>query len=305
MTVEGVYRLREEARKSWDYFISDEIVYAAELRDGEVPGGQRGYIETYVEHGLWFEVVARGANNEGKFVYIVEAESQSFVSTAKAEVNDSTHGRDNAMLVFISQLPEDAEKFHFRPLSSIVWLKSFDLMMCSGEDKLESAPPALRVPPSRRGGTEWELNAFRIPRKEFVPRLGHMQHGKLPSNMVEGSAEVAENVTDNQAPIAPHVPTDLEPVEDVSLLSLAQTTARVIHFALSAEGDLWAVRGATDSRLKSVDVHIRPRSLALGALEWTHLLYSTHGQGQEDNPSRRRQKDTRFRCQRGKSSSAT
>ena len=26
--------LREEARKSWDYFISDEIMYAAEARDG-------------------------------------------------------------------------------------------------------------------------------------------------------------------------------------------------------------------------------------------------------------------------------
>ena len=52
------HELLEESRKSWDYLISNKIVYLAEPRDGKWLGRKEGHIKNYIEGCLWFEFVA-------------------------------------------------------------------------------------------------------------------------------------------------------------------------------------------------------------------------------------------------------
>jgi hypothetical protein len=57
-TITESYRLREEARESWDYIVSDEIVYGSERCDPNLEPAitTRDWLAEYDLHRLWFEV---------------------------------------------------------------------------------------------------------------------------------------------------------------------------------------------------------------------------------------------------------
>ena len=76
--------LREKACKSWDYFISDEIMYAAEVRDRKLIRKQEGYIQDHIESNLWFEVANHGLRNqERKLAWLFEGCSRGRVSVCE------------------------------------------------------------------------------------------------------------------------------------------------------------------------------------------------------------------------------
>ena len=88
--------LRKEACKSWDYFISDEIVYAAEVRDRKLIRKQEGYIQDYIEGNLWFEVVNHGLRNQERKAWLFEGCSRGRVSACAPHhsiPNDSSSTR--------------------------------------------------------------------------------------------------------------------------------------------------------------------------------------------------------------------
>ena len=70
----GIWGLREEARKSWDHVVSDEIVYLAEPIDLDLE--VIGFTEKYLNRKLWLEVhvtCPREAQRERHFQMIWEA----------------------------------------------------------------------------------------------------------------------------------------------------------------------------------------------------------------------------------------
>ncbi len=54
MQTVGIWGLREEARESWDHFVSDKVVYLAKSAqwDFEYPS----FSEQYLNGNLWLEV---------------------------------------------------------------------------------------------------------------------------------------------------------------------------------------------------------------------------------------------------------
>jgi len=274
------WHLLDEARKSWDYFISDEIVYQAEVRDPEGVRRQEGYVKDYIEGRLWFEVVALGLENEVlQLVWLVEAYPRELVVAAEPNPHEPVNWGDNPMLVFVRQLGEDAEKFEFRPLRSVVRLKTFNDRVRCARKKMD-----IRFRESAKEGVfEWRY----AQGEEDIPLLalgqddalvGGVLHGKRPSDVVERSPEVAKNVSDNQSPgqSDPWVNGDL--IDTGALETHARDVARKIQFALSAEGDFWLARGTTNSSIEATDVYIRSLNLEAGASKWMlRGVQSRHG----------------------------
>ncbi len=51
----GIWGLREEARKSWDHFVSNKVVYLSESVEGNL---ERTVAEKYLDRDAWFEIHA-------------------------------------------------------------------------------------------------------------------------------------------------------------------------------------------------------------------------------------------------------
>jgi len=255
-------------------------MYQAEVRNPENVRGQEGYIKDYIEGRLWFELVAHGfGNGEQVLIWLVEACPNELVATSQPEPNIPKNQSDNAMFVFVRQLAEDAEKFEFRPLRSVIWLKIFNnSLRCSGEK------PNILLEKS----TEERLGLLRYAQREIdVPLLflvqgdalvGSMLHGKCPGDVIEGSPKVAQDITDNQSPGETNSRIDLGQVDMDCFGNGARNLARNIQFALSPEGDFWLARGATNSSVKAVDVYIRPLNFEAGTSKWMlRGVQSRHG----------------------------
>lgn len=51
----GVWELREESRKFWDYFVSDEVVYFGKIIEGNLEGSHI-FAKNYLEGNSWIEI---------------------------------------------------------------------------------------------------------------------------------------------------------------------------------------------------------------------------------------------------------
>ena len=111
----GIWGLREEARESWDHFVSDEVIYFA-----ETSGGNRKFshvlAEKYLHGELWLEMhfTARvGQQREMHFQVIVEVADEMLPLTRRTGQSNcdlrAIRG-DHAMLIHFPefvQLPKE------------------------------------------------------------------------------------------------------------------------------------------------------------------------------------------------------
>lgn len=70
----GIWELRKESRKTWNYFVTDKTVYLVEPGEGSLEGSQR-LAEKYLEGDLWFELhwtTQSGSQGEQQFLSIAE-----------------------------------------------------------------------------------------------------------------------------------------------------------------------------------------------------------------------------------------
>ena len=242
-------------------------MYEAELRDAERIKSQEGYVKDYIEGRLWFEVVALGVGNEElKRVWLVEVCPRELVVATEPNPDFPTDRSDNPMLVFVRQLGEDAEKFEFRPLRSVVRLKAFnDRVRCPRKEM------DIRFRESAKEGVfDWRY----AQGEEDIPLLalgqddalvGGVLHGERPSDVVERSSEITKDVANNRSPSQTDPRIDVDLMDFGTLEDHARDVARKLQFALSADGDFWLARGTTDSSIEATDVYIRPLNLEEGA----------------------------------------
>jgi len=271
-------QLLEEARKGWDYFISDEIVYAAEVRDGEHIRRQEGYIKDYIEGRLWFEFVAQFAshgigNQYRNLVWLIEACPHELFITRELKADFPKDWRNNPMFVFIHQVLNDTEKFRFWSMPSVIWLKVLDSTPSLTREKTDIIAKQTSARLVRGMGFRQTKREVDIPFLSFLDgdaRFFASLHGERPSDMVKRGTKVAKNVTNNQTPIKPNRRLYVKLVDSSSLESFPLSCIRKIQLAFSKEGDIWLARGTTDSHIKAIDVLIRPLNLELGAIKWVH-----------------------------------
>ncbi len=266
--------LREKVCKSWDYFISDEIVYAAEVRGRKLIRKQEGYIQDYIEGNLWFEVVNHGLRNqERKLAWLFEECSRGRVSACEPQHSIPNDWGNKSVFVYINQLIKDTEKFRFRSLSSVIRLKVLDSIprpVGEGSNIIMIQTDTSSV---------WSMGFLQVKR-EFDHALKRNTlffttlFGKRPSNMVKRGTQVAQNVTNNQTPVKFNRRVNSNLIAKHFLSIYPFDYLRNLQFALLAVGDIWLGLGTTDSHIKATDVYIRPLSLELGAIEWMHGFYS-------------------------------
>jgi hypothetical protein len=136
----GIWGLREEARKSWDYVISDEIVYFAEPVQGN---REVAHVvsKKYFEGDLWFEIhITFPSDGQGEthlevvleLMHVFGPTSQGKVQTDRTRVN-----RDRAVLVHgpeFVQLPKEVVPVG---IPSVIRLKKVDNLCHCGWKKSE------------------------------------------------------------------------------------------------------------------------------------------------------------------------
>ena len=117
--------LHEKAKKSWDYFVSDELVYIVEMYFPDF--GWKGIdIETYLDFQFYLVATFKGLGDNYCCTII---EFSLATQPLAAPVVEHRLGKLwNSMPVFIDPIEfmEKPQHVRFRPVRSVVRLKAFD-----------------------------------------------------------------------------------------------------------------------------------------------------------------------------------
>lgn len=258
---ENPYQLLEEARKSWDYFITDEIVY-----EGKFINSHRieeaTWVDGYRIGDVWFEVCANIGDKLG-IALLIENCGDSWVLGSQANFRTDVAWRNDPMFVRVRQKFQVSEQLKFRPIPSVVWLKPFDFAMCSRQDKLKGLNSSPFVTHRSRVVIQGELNRPLLFRCELLTfHLSNMEHSEFPSNMIKRSPKVSDNITNNETPTL-----SSERRLNIHINQLCSG----VPYELFVDGVLWVER-ALNTPFKGVDMYTCPLNLKSGIVEWLHML---------------------------------
>jgi len=258
--------LLDKARKGWDYFISDEVVYEGKLSDIESPKKLPTWIDYYRSGDLWFEVVGHFpypcGNQKHTLVLLLYANSgNSVVTTMESEMPRDDGWGDDSVFVPIRQILKVAEHYVIRPIPTVIRLKLFDLHMRSSREKANIIP----VETADKGIARQTLTSQRkrddgllLGSQGFV-HIGGVLDSERPSDIIKGCPQIRQNVPNNQGPI----------FLQFGLNGHLCNIADIVKFACFSNGNLW-LQQAVNTPFESLDVYIRPLNLELGAIEWVH-----------------------------------
>src|ERR1700687_1096814 len=168
------HALPEEARKSWDYAISDKIVYGSECLYPNLETTARAvdWLPKYDLGHYWIElqIVFLGQRN-GYFCCIVEIAPGPFGDSGDTELQIGGVYRENHVLVGNAEFIENPEGMILESRASVIRLKRFDHGCGCGKNVLH----CVTEPPGRIRG----IPANR--ERSVGVRPLDMQQGKLPS----------------------------------------------------------------------------------------------------------------------------
>jgi hypothetical protein len=195
MQIIGIWGLREEARETWDHFVSDEVVYFPESGrcDLEV---SHSFAEKYFNSDGWIEMhltCQEQQQREVHFNVIVEVAdilSPHANVSWESNVKLSAVGRDGSMFVSPPQFVQLPKEVVPKGIPSVVWLQVVKDRCRCGWEKPEPFFVS-RVPLSGDEKTDVALlSAF----KDSIP-VGMSQ---APSQLLQSRAETAHKVADQQ-----------------------------------------------------------------------------------------------------------
>ena len=264
-------RLRDEARESWDYFISDQVVYVAQLKGAKSPAAPYRWVRDYVEGSFWFEVILYSRPRKNPLaVWLIESGTQNLgLRGAHAKAHQAFDGDDQSVFIDAREFIEDSEQFEFRPLRSVVWLKRLDGIDCGGKNALADPELSRDVPEGKRDA------AFVVGGDESLGYL-RLPLGKSPSDVIQGRSQVGHDIPDHEAPRRGVAGLDRYLIHDRTGNGMLTPPCQC---ALSDDGDIWIGR-VRDTLDEFFDVHFRPLDLGAGAAQWV-LRGVNYGHGQE------------------------
>ena len=249
------FRLREEARKSWDYLFSNELVYAVDL--GEVDGKfERGYIERYRGSEFHLEFTLR----YGGCYYSAIVESARTVDSRHTTIfNDRlTKARGNfPMFINAINLMEQPEMVNISPIPSVIRLKAFNNLLGFGRDTPHF----------------WDTRFFeivgRIENGELCTAVRFLgrEACKLPGKMVECRPQVKSDITNDYTPTDRGFPVHLKPKDFLGIFGIILWNER-IWFGLREPEHL-------DFPIEKIEMFLRPDDFEPNAVQRMHMLYYT------------------------------
>ncbi len=244
------YRLLKEARKSWQHFVSDQVMYLAKSKHGQRPTLPDRNDDAAIYS--WFEIDLHF--REGLAVFIVESPQHSCAPAWDAgEGNLPAGRRDNPVLIMATEQLKCSQQVEFRPIRSMIRLKFFNHGVSRGWEVMDSTSRQTandRVPV--RLGFERKIDlAFLMFGQRFAGIFNSL-HGQSPCDMVEAGSQISDNVTDHKPPT---FPTTRSTENDPAFRLVALPGGDVVFQA------------APDAPFKSADVYERPADFSLGTAE--------------------------------------
>lgn len=254
---EPSYYLREEARKSWNHFVSDEIVYV--LDSAKIAENLIGNIaEKYIKRRLWIEChltfeVQRSAHHVLVLIEVEKVDRGPW-KLRKSKIDRTAVNRNSSMFVNITktiQAPEEMRRW----VRSIVRLKRLNNPHCTCGHSL--SPIGKLFARSR--------NVLVQDGKLRSIRVRQSQLGELPNGLVKSTPQAVQQVTQNQRDFVRRI-VDLDPnlVPSTLAIFLSENT----YGFRFAEG--------VQTIPESVKVYLRPGCLQIGFSQGRTNVFSVH-----------------------------
>lgn len=183
--------LREEAKKSWQHSILDELVYVTQVEGPKVhPCGDIAKI--YLKGDIWIEVkFMLAGQRDAQYCAIIQVFDSDVagIGSGKPELNLGTIRRDSPMLVKVTHSVQPPKVVGFRGCRSICWLKLFnngDGVYGNSREIITKLFGASIVP-------------FCEDRELGVFRNSHSQFGETPDQLVKAGAHTVKRIPTPQA----------------------------------------------------------------------------------------------------------
>ena len=180
----GPYTLLEEARKSWDYFVSNKVVYFAETRNRNMKGLAQRY-KKYAKRGFWVEL-HWFLGNEGQIhhTFIYEALRASNVRNVHCAGNLPTDVRkpdwNYFMFEGVTELVEKPQEIVFVGRPSVIRLKLSDPAECLVRNPFSNLKESFLAPFSL------------TPKNREARRIAGSGSSQFPCQVIERKAEAVD-----------------------------------------------------------------------------------------------------------------
>ena len=248
------YGLLEEARKSWDHFVSDKVVHVMNAGRIQTQPGQE-IAKRYLKGALWLEVhvLFHGKRNANDMAIIgiieTQATDKALRKFGKVRCERSAVNGKMPMLVGLEnriQLPEQSVPIC---VSSIVRLKRFDNLDRLRVDMLKGISEVLPVL------VRPFVNNRKLGLLRRESRSTQAFECESPCNVIKGRSQAIRGVSNDcrDAPVGIGKD-EFERMESILNIILTNDSALVTCKAL-------------DRSIKFVKVYLRPLNLSFGAFE--------------------------------------
>lgn len=247
-------RLREEAIKSWEYLISDKIVYFREDFEGDNGRDARLITpERYMNREVWFEVIF--LDRASQFNVAVIEYAGDLEKIGKGFREGDTSNRDNAVFLGVVNGVEQPQQI--RGVPSIVRLKTlhdFSRRFWNLPDPVLGRlgiPLASDAPNHRKRGVSGGSDVI--------------DASQLPREMVETGTHVVDRIASNYSPF-----------EGVTNLFPFDNPQGMPAFSLVVEMGAYVLRPfvGADELLQDLQVLVRPTQLLPWPFQRWHGLHS-------------------------------
>lgn len=236
------FRLLEEARKSWDYIVSDELVHSIQPVNVNFYG-LNGIAKEYVVNTMWVEAhLTFKMQGHAHYACIVQFQQMQVLSRKVRKIGDGCVAtrRKSSMFIDDGKSMELPEKMVFRGIPSVVRLKRFNNSPCP------CGYPASAI-----------TNGFPIrfieDRKLRVKRVHPFEFSERPDKLVERGTQAIEKISNDKWKTVGRLP-KLQP-DDIPLIFNISLGAKTMRLRLCENPQLLPQR---------IQVFLRPGGLKVG-----------------------------------------
>jgi hypothetical protein len=183
------YLLREEARKSWQHTVTDELVYVSDFGRSQYDSVSN-ISEVYLKRDAWIEIeFTLLGQRDAKYTAIIDAFESDPLVGGKVELNMGTIGGNSPVLVEVTHSVEPPEKVVFKGCRSTCWLKFSDNRDgISGDIGEANFEPALGI------GVPLLDNR----KRDTLVGLNDIQLGQSPYELVQGGTHAVKGIPASQ-----------------------------------------------------------------------------------------------------------
>jgi hypothetical protein len=245
--------LWKEASETWEYVVSDKVVYVAEEDERRLPSAWFAYSQNYIKGGLWFEVIIRRcvAGNAEDYLSLIHINSE----IGRTQGGDldmqscrSSYNVNPAVFGDVPQFVQNPEGVLLRPVFSVVWLEFLDNLLCGGWQLADNAEHSIPVVVD----TDRE--------SQVTTRFARGQTCQPPSQVVQRCPEIIHGIPEDESYLFRRGGGQLKAIDVETLLRIE----------LFGQKMRWLTLESTDGGFQGIEVCTRMGQGGPGVIKRMH-----------------------------------